>query len=100
MSHHQPILVLTLVPLTEDELQNVEMAEEERRKKNQDLKIKKRDYTGYDDEEFTPDGQGLMKRAVLAKYDEDIEGTRETVCSVFRDMFRLADALMYRRISG
>ncbi|KII90021.1 hypothetical protein PLICRDRAFT_107617 [Plicaturopsis crispa FD-325 SS-3] len=61
----------------EDELQNVEMAEDEKTKKNNDLKIKKRDYTGYDDEEFTPGNEGL-KRAVLSKYDEDIEGTRET----------------------
>lgn len=61
----------------EDELQNVEMVEAERARKNNELKIKKRDYTGYDDEEFTEGNQG-MKRAVLAKYDEDIEGTRET----------------------
>ncbi|KAK1217255.1 hypothetical protein PQX77_020104 [Marasmius sp. AFHP31] len=61
----------------EDELQNVEMAEEERRKKNQDLKIKKRDYTGYDDDEFTEGNQG-MKRSILAKYDEDIDGPQET----------------------
>lgn len=64
---------------TEDELQNVEMAEEERRQKNKELKIKNRDYTGYDDDEFTEGNQGVMKRSVLAKYDEDIEGTRETV---------------------
>jgi U4/U6.U5 tri-snRNP-associated protein 1 len=62
----------------EDELQNVEMAEDERTKKNNELKVKKRDYTGYDDDEFVADNQG-MKRAVLAKYDEDIEGTRESV---------------------
>ena len=55
------------------------MAEEERRKQRQELKIKKRDYTGYDDEEFTEGNQGLMKRSVLAKYDEDIEGPRTTV---------------------
>ncbi|KAH9850365.1 SART-1 protein [Lenzites betulinus] len=61
----------------EDELQNVEMAEREREKKNQDLKIKRRDYTGYDDDEFTP-GQAGMKRAVLAKYDEFLEGEKET----------------------
>jgi U4/U6.U5 tri-snRNP-associated protein 1 len=69
--------VLTL-GLIEDELQNIEMAEDERTRKNNELKIKKRDYTGYDDEEFVEGNQG-MKRAVLAKYDEDIEGTRETV---------------------
>ncbi|KAJ7285000.1 SART-1 family-domain-containing protein [Mycena rebaudengoi] len=46
----------------EDELQNVEMAEDERNKKNKELKIKKRDYTGYDDEEFAPGNEG-MKRA-------------------------------------
>jgi len=63
------------------------MAEEERHKKNLELKTKKRDYTGYDDDEFVPGSEG-MKRAVLAKYDEDIEGTKEVVsllisCSTF-----------------
>ncbi|KAI0661732.1 SART-1 protein [Cubamyces menziesii] len=61
----------------EDELQNIEMAEREREKKNQELKIKRRDYTGYDDDEFAP-GQAGMKRAVLAKYDEFLEGSKET----------------------
>jgi U4/U6.U5 tri-snRNP-associated protein 1 len=54
------------------------MAEEERRQRNQDLKTKKRDYTGYDDDEFVEGAEG-MKRGVLAKYDEDIEGVRQTV---------------------
>jgi U4/U6.U5 tri-snRNP-associated protein 1 len=69
---------LTLIIKTEDELQNVEMAEAAKGKKNQELKIKRRDYTGYDDEEFTEGNQG-MKRAVLSKYDEFLEGPRETV---------------------
>lgn len=59
-------------------MQNVEMAEREREKKNQDLKIKRRDYTGYDDEEFAAGAAG-MKRAVLSKYDEFLEGPKETV---------------------
>jgi len=54
------------------------MAEDERTKKRNELKIKRRDYTGYDDDEFV-DGQQGMKRAVLAKYDEDINGVQETV---------------------
>lgn len=54
------------------------MAEDERTKKNNELKIKKRDYTGYDDEEFVPGHEG-MKRSVLSKYDEDIDGVQETV---------------------
>lgn len=54
------------------------MAEEERRQKNQELKIKRRDYTGYDDEEFQEGNQG-MKQSVLAKYDEELEGPKETV---------------------
>ncbi|KAK0446328.1 SART-1 family-domain-containing protein [Armillaria borealis] len=60
----------------EDELQNVEMAEAEATKKRNDLKIKKRDYTGYDDEEFV-DGKQGMKRSVLSKYDEELEGSQE-----------------------
>lgn len=78
---------------SEDELQNVEMAEEERTKKMNEMKIKKRDYTGYDDDEFTAGTEG-MKRAVLAKYDEDIEGATDTV-SRFRFMSGYAD-LSYR----
>ncbi|KAI1797132.1 SART-1 protein [Ganoderma leucocontextum] len=61
----------------EDELQNVEMAEREREKKNKDLTIKRRDYTGYDDDEFAAGAAG-MKRAVLSKYDEFLEGPKET----------------------
>ncbi|KAG8212990.1 SART-1 protein [Butyriboletus roseoflavus] len=61
----------------EDELQNVEMAEAERTKKNQELKIKRRDYTGYDDDEFEKGKRG-MKRSILAKYDEALDGPRET----------------------
>lgn len=63
---------------TEDELQNVEMAEAEATKKRNDLKIKKRDYTGYDDEEFV-DGKQGMKRSILSKYDEELEGSQEMV---------------------
>ena len=54
------------------------MAEREREKKNKELKIKRRDYTGYDDDEFAP-GADPMKRSVLAKYDEFLEGPKETV---------------------
>ena len=68
---------LTCVDL-EDELQNVEMAEEDRRKKNQDLKIKRRDYTGYDDEEFEPGKVGI-RRGVLSKYDTVIDGEKALV---------------------
>lgn len=59
-------------------MQNVELAEEERTRKNNESKIKRRDYTGYDDEEFAEGKQG-MKRSVLAKYDEDIQGIHEIV---------------------
>lgn len=62
----------------EDELQNVEMAEAERNKKNQELKVKRRDYTGYDDEEFQ-EGKHGMKRSVLAKYDDVLDSAHETV---------------------
>ena len=54
------------------------MAEENRRKKNQDLKIKRRDYTGYDDEEFET-GKAGVSRGVLSKYDTVIDGEKTTV---------------------
>ena len=66
---------------SDDELQNVEMAEAERTKERNELKIKRRDYTGYDDEEFVEGREG-MKRRVLSKYDEFLEGPKETVSEV------------------
>ena len=79
-----PICVMNSQLLTgynrhvEDELQNVEMAEVEKDKKNQELKIKRRDYTGYDDDEFVEGKEG-MKRSLLAKYDDFLEGPKESV---------------------
>lgn len=58
------------------------MAEDERTKKNNDLKIKRRDYTGYDDDEFAAGSEG-MKRSLLSKYDEVLEGSKEMVCAHF-----------------
>ncbi|KAJ3933306.1 MAG: SART-1 family-domain-containing protein [Lentinula lateritia] len=60
----------------EDELQNIEMAKDERQRKNQELKTKKHDYIGYDNDEFVEGNVG-MKRAVVAKYDEEMEGATE-----------------------
>lgn len=73
------IHVFTLTHTSEDELQNVEMAENERTKKRNESKIKKRDYTGYDDEEFT-EGRAGIRRSILSKYDEELEGSHEIVC--------------------
>ena len=67
--------------LSDDELQNVEMAEAERTKERNDLKIKRRDYTGYDDDEFVEGREG-MKRRILSKYDEFLEGPKETVGNI------------------
>ena len=73
------------------------MAELERTKKANELKTKKRDYTGYDDEEFA-EGQAGMRKSILAKYDEDIEGPQETV-SCF-DFFTMTKRLTLRRASA
>lgn len=54
------------------------MDEDERRQKNQELKIKRKDYNRYDDDEFVP-GQPGIKRTVLSKYDEVIDGDKEMV---------------------
>lgn len=67
---------------TEDALENVELAEDERTKKNKEMKIKRRDYTGYDDDEFVAGNEG-MKRSLLAKYDEFLEGPKDTVSAVW-----------------
>lgn len=42
------------------------------------MKIKRREYTGYDDDEFAPGNEGL-KRSLLSKYDEFLEGPKEMV---------------------
>jgi hypothetical protein len=52
------------------------LAEKEKDEKNQELKTKRRDYRGFDEGEF--DG-GDVRKSVLAKYDEDIEGVTRTV---------------------
>ena len=71
------------------------MAEEERNKKNNELKIKKKDYKGYDDEEFG-DGQSGVRRSILAKYDEDLEGTSEIVClSSVQPVLRTLNSLFF-----
>jgi U4/U6.U5 tri-snRNP-associated protein 1 len=67
--------------LLDDELQNVEMAEAERTKERNELKIKRRDYTGYDDDEFVEGREGMKKR-ILSKYDEFLEGPKETVSNI------------------
>ncbi len=64
--------------LVEDELENVELAGHERTKKNNELKIKKRDYTGYDDDEFGHGTEGT-KKSILAKYDDEMSNF-STVC--------------------
>lgn len=54
----------------------MEMAEDEKTKKRNELKTKKRDYSGYDDEEFA-EGQAGLRRSILSKYDEELEGSQE-----------------------
>jgi U4/U6.U5 tri-snRNP-associated protein 1 len=76
-----PALIWLTICLLDDELQNVEMAEAERTKERNELKIKRRDYTGYDDDEFVEGREG-MKRRILSKYDEFLEGPKETVSNI------------------
>jgi U4/U6.U5 tri-snRNP-associated protein 1 len=61
----------------EDELQNVDLADEERRRAaNIRKKRAKEGYTGYDDDEFDPDGGNELPgtRDVLSKYDDEYAG--------------------------
>jgi U4/U6.U5 tri-snRNP-associated protein 1 len=85
--HSRCHISLTTRPL-DDELQNVEMAEAERTKERNELKIKRRDYTGYDDDEFVEGREG-MKRRILSKYDEFLEGPKETVSNIESILSRL-----------
>ena len=79
---------------SEDELQNVDLAEEDVRKKNQELKIKRRDYTGYDDDEFESGRVGI-RRGVLSKYDTVIDGEKTNV-----GLFQLPAGLAADRLLG
>jgi hypothetical protein len=57
------------------------MAEAERTKERNELKIKRWEYTGYDDDEFVEGREG-MKRRILSKYDEFLEGPKETLSNL------------------
>jgi U4/U6.U5 tri-snRNP-associated protein 1 len=62
----------------EDELQNVLVAEHKRTEQRIQDKTKNKGYTGYDDDEFA-EGQAGMKKKVLAKYDDELNGAQEIV---------------------
>jgi U4/U6.U5 tri-snRNP-associated protein 1 len=99
--HHSPPSVPLTTCLLDDELQNIEIAEAERTKERNELKVKSRDYTGYDDEEFVEGREG-MKRRLLSKYDGFLEGPKETVSingvdfsrSIYRE-FRAFDLVVH-----
>ncbi|KAJ9111364.1 hypothetical protein QFC19_001132 [Naganishia cerealis] len=56
----------------EDELQNVNLADDEALRRAKERKKKaKAQYTGYDDDEFEEDSGVGKKRSVLSKYDDD-----------------------------
>lgn len=75
----------------EDELQNVDLADEDRRRAGEVRKKRaKEGYTGYDDDEFgdgSDEDLAGVKRNVLTKYDDDYEGE-----GLKREGFRLGGA--------
>jgi U4/U6.U5 tri-snRNP-associated protein 1 len=75
---------LKLTHIVEDELQNVLAAEHARTEQRIQNKAKNREYSGYDDDEFV-EGRAGMRKKVLAKYDEDIDGPQETVGLILID---------------
>jgi hypothetical protein len=79
-----PVTSLKLTHIVEDELQNVLAAEHARTEQRIQNKAKNREYSGYDDDEFV-EGRAGMRKKVLAKYDEDIDGPQETVCLILID---------------
>ena len=64
------------------------MAEDDRTKKRNELKSKNWDYTGYDDDEFTV-GRAGIKKDILTKYDDELNGTTEIVRSIFEISHRV-----------
>ena len=75
----------------EDELQNVDLADEDRRRAGEVRKKRaKEGYTGYDDDEFaagSDEDLAGVGRNVLTKYDDDYEGE-----GLKREGFRLGGA--------
>ncbi|KAH8088177.1 SART-1 protein [Filobasidium floriforme] len=75
----------------EDELQNVDLADEDRRRAGEVRKKRaKQGYTGYDDDEFgagSDEDLAGVGRNVLTKYDDDYEGE-----GLKREGFRLGGA--------
>lgn len=57
---------------------NIDIARNETDEKNADLKRKRKEYSGYDDEEFDPSLVGIKKK-VLSKYDAELDGEQDTV---------------------
>lgn len=61
---------------SDDVLENVNIADDEKASKNVENKIKRPDYKPYDEPEF--DEFGILKpKSLLSKYDEEIEGAKK-----------------------
>ncbi|XP_063958840.1 U4/U6.U5 tri-snRNP-associated protein 1-like [Lytechinus pictus] len=60
----------------EDVLVNVNMIDNERAKKNVELRKKKPDYKAYQEDDFDEDGM-FRHKTLLGKYDEEIEGEQK-----------------------
>ena len=74
-------LILTLrdkdvLDESDDVLENVNLIDEEKTKKNNENKIKRPEYKPYDEPEFDEFGI-LQKKSLLSKYDEEIEGIKK-----------------------
>jgi U4/U6.U5 tri-snRNP-associated protein 1 len=57
-------------------VQNIEMAEHERIRKKSELKVKKRDHTGYDEDEFVAGNEGTNEscwRKMTMNWKEELE---------------------------
>lgn len=84
---------------TEDELMNVDLAGHEDDEKNVELKRKRKEYSGYDDDEFDPSMLG-MKKKVLSKYDVDLEGGAGEELVSFNSSFSLLASYFTRRFEA
>ncbi|KAM9818319.1 U4/U6.U5 tri-snRNP-associated protein 1 [Syngnathus typhle] len=61
----------------EDVLENVGLVDKEKADKNVELKKKKPDYKPYEEDESVDDMVTFKSRAVLSKYDEEIDGEKK-----------------------
>ena len=90
------VVVLTLKDVNvlggdEDVLVNVNMLDDERYKKNNEIKKQKPGYQAYDDDADVDMDASTKSRSLLAKYDTEIDGDKKESFVIGKKNFILND---------